>query len=118
MKITGGITYRQQLAAADIIIGDYRDTFFETPLMHKPAFSTAYDYENFIQANNMSQNANHFEEYIFCPVVRTSEELADQLKNLDSYDYSLMERFKQEMYADCDGHSAQRVVDYVLEHLD
>ena len=118
MKISSGISYRQQLAAADIIIGDYRDTFFETPLMHKPAFSTAYDYESFIQANNMSQNANHFEELIFCPVVRTAEELADQLKNLDSYDYSLMERFRQEMYADCDGHSSQRVADYVLEHLD
>ncbi len=112
-----GITYRQQLAAADVIVGDYRDTFFEAPLMHKPAFSTAYDYEGFIQAANMSQNANRFEDLIFCPVVRTAEELADHLKHLDTYDYGPMERFKKEMYGDCDGRSAQRVADYLLDHL-
>lgn len=116
-KIPAGITYRQQLAAADVVIGDYRDTFFEVPLMHKPAFSTAYDYEKFIQANNMSQNANHFEDLIFCPIVKTAEELAGHLKHLDSYDYGPMERFRQEMYADCDGHSAQRVAEYLLKYV-
>ena len=65
----------------------------------------------------MSQNANHFEDLIFCPIVETAEELADHLQHLDSYDYGPMERFRQEMYADCDGHSAQRVVDYLLKHL-
>ena len=41
------------MIAADIIVGDYRDVFFEAPFLHKPTFSTASDYETIIRKLNI-----------------------------------------------------------------
>ena len=111
--IDAGIDERQLLMAADIIVGDYRDIFFEAPLTRKPAFSTAFDYEERISVLNMSLNANRFEQYLFCPIVQNSYELAQQIAHLDTYDYTAMERFKKDYLTYCDGQSTARVADYV-----
>ncbi len=104
---------RELLMAADIVVGDYRDIFFEAPLTGKPAFSTAYDYEDRITVLNMSINANRFEDFLFCPVIRNSYELAEKLRNLDAYDYGPMKKFRDTYLTYCDGHSVERTVEYV-----
>lgn len=106
---------RELMAACDIIVGDYRDSFFETALLHKPAYSTAYDYENFICSDNLSMNAASFEKYLFCPIVRTAAELAEQLAHLNEYDYAPMEKFRADMLAGCDGHSVDRIIEYLMQ---
>ena len=113
-EIIKKMTLRELMVAADIIVGDYRDTFFESALLHKPVYSTAYDYEKIIQSNNMSLNANSFEDYIFCPIVRSAEDLIKHLKQADEYDYAPMERFRNEMLTSCDGKSLKRVIDYLM----
>lgn len=113
-EISKGMSVRELMIACDIIVGDYRDTFFESAIMHKPVYFTAYDYETVMQSASLSQNANHFEEYIFGPVIRNAYEFAKELNNLDSYDYTKMEGFKNKMFAGCDGHSTGRVVEYLL----
>lgn len=117
-EITTQLKRRELIAACDIIVGDYRDMFFEACIMKKPAYSTAFDFEKIIQSNNMSVNANFFESYLFCPVVKNSEELAAHLKEIDHYDYEPMERFRQEMFIDCDGKSVERVVNYVMDGIE
>lgn len=112
-EISEGISIRNLMIASDVILGDYRDEFFEAPLMHKPAFSTADDFEIFTRVNNMSMNSAAFEKFLFCPVVASAEALAKALKQLDSYDYAPMEAFRDTMLSGCDGHSVERLVAYL-----
>ena len=111
-----GMMLREMMSASDVIIGDYNDTFFETPIVRKPAFSTAYDYEQVTQSGNMSINANSFEQFLFCPVIRTAPELAEHLKHIDQYDFTAMDAFKEEFLTMCDGHSTERIADYLTEN--
>ena len=115
ISLTEGMTLREAMLACDVIIGDYNDTFFEAPILHKPAFSTAYDYEEIITSKNMTINANHFEELLFCPVIRNEQELVLQLKNIDQYDYSQMESFYNNYLSMCNGHSVENLVSYLIQ---
>ncbi len=105
---------RDLVMASDVITGDYRDTFFEAALLHKPMYSMAYDYKKRIQAWNMRLNAKDFEKLIFCPVIRTAEDLADALSRVKTYDYAGMEQFVSEYMGACDGHSVDRVLRYIM----
>lgn len=113
MEVEDQMEERELLMAADFIVGDYRDIFFEAPLTGKPAFSTAFDYEDRIQVQNMSLNCSRFEEFLFCPIVRNSYELASEIADIDHYDSVPMKKFCEEYLTYCDGHSTQRVVEYV-----
>ena len=110
--IIGAMTIRELMIASDVIVGDYRDSFFESALLEKPVFSTAYDYEEMMKARNI--NVFDFSDYIFCPVVSSALELSNELDKIDSYDYSIMREFREKMFSACDGHSTERVVDLLL----
>lgn len=112
-EISAGISIRNLMIASDVIVGDYRDEFFEAPLMRKPVFSTADDFETYTRVNNMSINGAAFENFLFCPVVANAEALAKELKQLDSYDYTAMDAFRDTILSGCDGHSVERVVAYL-----
>ncbi len=114
--INQGILIRRLMIAADVLVGDYRDTFFESAFMEKPVYFTVSDYEEMIKSNNMDVS-NEFESYIFGPIVTTAYDLASQLKQSDSYDYSRMRQFREEMFAGCDGSSVNRVVEYLNASL-
>lgn len=109
------VSIRELISAADVIVGDYRDSFFETAMLHKPVYSTAWDYEKITRSLNMSQNAPKFDSLLFCPVVETAEQLAEQLKQIDHYDYSKMESFREQYFGACDGKSIERVVSYLAD---
>jgi CDP-glycerol glycerophosphotransferase (TagB/SpsB family) len=109
---------REIIISADVIVGDYRDTFFEAALLKKPMYSTAYEYENRIKSLNISANALDFDSFLFCPLVRSSEELARELLTVESYDYGPMEEFAATVLDGCDGESAKRVVEYLYNGKD
>ena len=109
-------TLREMLCAADVVVGDYRNSFFETAILHKPAFSTAWDYEEILESSNMTNSAKIFEKFFFCPVVRSAKDLAEQLQHVDKYDYRQMEEFRDLMLSGCDGHSVDRLVQYLKDH--
>ncbi|MCR4672243.1 MAG: CDP-glycerol glycerophosphotransferase family protein [Lachnospiraceae bacterium] len=110
-----GISLRELMAACDIIVGDYRDTFFESALLHKPVYSTAFDYEEVIKVTNMSVNARDFESFLFCPVVSGAVGLAKEIRARENYDYTAMEAFRERMFDGCDGHATERLVKYIAE---
>ena len=108
-----GIGVRALMSTCDVVVGDYNDTFFETPIIRKPAFATTTDCERFISGRNRSYHINNYEQYQFCPVIKTSYELADHLKNIDNYDFAEMDQFKDKYLTMCDGHSVERLADYI-----
>ena len=108
------MTIRQLVCAKDVIIGDYRDTFFEAALLHKPMYSTIYDYKSKMKDRNLSLNANDFERFLFCPLVRSAYELAEHLDRIEDYDYGPMEEFVRVNMRDCDGRSTEPLVEYLM----
>lgn len=106
------ISLRQAMVCADIIIGDYRDTFFESALLHKPVYSTAVDMGD-IQSNSLNMMYNLYDIYPF-PVVSSAEELIELLRNVCEYNYEKLDLFAERYLAGCDGHVSDRLVDYIV----
>ena len=107
---------RELIMAADVIVGDYRDTFFEAALTGKPLYSTAKDYETFMRRQNIADSGKQFEQMLFCPVITSAEELADEIRR-GIYDTSGIRAFCEQWFGNCDGHSAERMADYIAEKV-
>jgi hypothetical protein len=118
-RIKRGITPWELMACSDVIVGDYRDVFYQAPFFHKPIYSTASDYERqYMSSLNLMMDNEKFRQFLFCPVVNSSMELAKELENLGNYDYRPMEKFKDEWMNKCNGNSVQQAVDYLLRGIE
>lgn len=116
--IRRGISIQNLLAACDVVVGDYRDIFFQAALLHKPVYSTAYDYERqFTKSPNLRVARENYDQLVFCPVVNSSAELAAELEKADSYDYDRLKEFAGRWMDGCDGKSIERVVNYIEDGI-
>ena len=113
-NVTRALTMPQALCAADVVVGDYRDTFFEVPLLRKPAYQLVNDAYSFLKGR---RNICSLEEALIGPVVHDERELAVQLGDIDAFDYSLEDAFRERWLTDCDGRSSERVAAYMLERV-
>ncbi len=105
------ISMRQAMVCADIVIGDYRDTFFESALLHKPVYSTAVDMGN-IQSESLNMMYNLEAMYPF-PIVHSAEELVHAIEK-DEYEYEKLDEFAGNYLKGCDGYSSDRMVEYLV----
>ena len=78
-------------------------------------YSAAYDYKTFIEKDSIQMTAEEFADEMFCPIVKSAEELADALRKSDTYDYQKLETFRKEKFAGCDGNSIRRVAEYLQQ---
>jgi len=109
------IPARRLLMAADVIVGDYSALFFESVLLGKPMYSSAYDYETFIEKDSIQITAEEFANEMFCPIVKSAEDLVNEIRQIESYDYQKLEVFRKDVFADCDGNSVRRVAEYLQQ---
>jgi CDP-ribitol ribitolphosphotransferase len=113
-EISRGIDIRELIAAAYIIVGDYRNSFYEASMLKKPMFSTIYDGEAFLNAQDAAKQ--YMIDDSFCPVVRDAIDLAKELKNISEYDFEKIKHFRERFFGGCDGRSVDRVVDYIRNY--
>ena len=113
-RIDKGMSLREMMVVSDVVVGDYNDTFFETPILRKPAFATDGDCEEFLTGGNRSYHANSYDAYKFCPTVGDAYELAERLQTLGSFDFTAMDRFRETYLTHCDGHSIERLAEVIL----
>lgn len=112
--IIGDISVRDLAIACDIIISDYRDIMFESIFLRKPMFSFAYDHEERMRGKNAL--VHDYNDCLFCPIVRTADDLAMQIKDIDKYDFKGIDDYIAEKFDGCDGHSVEKVVKYIEAH--
>ena len=112
--ITHEATLRELIVAADYIVGDYRDVMFECALLNKKVFFTGYDYEKRMMDKNCIYDFGEINPY---PVINSEEELADWLLGKKDYDFSRVNAFKERYLTYCDGHSGERIAEYMLSSL-
>ena len=109
-NITKDISLREAVGAADIVVGDYRDTMFEAALMRKPIFMTNYDADKVLKDKEL---VCAMEEVQVGPMVDSEEKLVEHLSKLDEYDYSKQKAFCKKYFTYCDGKSAERIAQYI-----
>ena len=114
-KITNGkgISLRSLLVTADVVIGDYRDTFFESALLGKPVFSTISDCERMQRSSiNMARDLQSMYPFLN---IHDADELVQKLRNLNEYDYSAIKKFNDNYLGGCDGHVSDRILDIFVK---
>lgn len=106
------VSLRSLLSVADVVVGDYRDTFFESVLLDRPVFSTASDMDK-IQSDSLNMIYDLRQIYPF-PVVENAEELIEKLRHIDAYDASPLKKFRDKYFIGCDGHATERLLSKLL----
>ncbi len=109
------MTIREQMVVADIIVGDYRHTFFEASLLNKPVFCTAADYR---EVEKGSQVYCPYAEVQAGPIVHDADELAAMIQELHSYDERMQKRFREHYLGSCKGDAGRQLVQYIKEKME
>ena len=113
VNITKNMYLREAIIAADIIIGDYRDTLFEATLTDKPIFITSRDKIDITRKETYFD----FEDIIPGVEVRCEEDLISKLHDIEHYDYTNSRNFREKYLTYCDGKSSQRIYDYIKREM-
>ncbi len=102
----------EALCAADILITDYSSIIFEYLLLERPIVSFVPDIDEYIEDRGMFFP---YDQLAPGPYASTQEELVEKLLTVeDWFDIEKTRRYRQEFMSACDGHSTQRIYDYVF----
>jgi len=110
--VTAELSNQDAMIVADIIVGDYRDATFEAPLMNKPIYLTTWDMEKFCEKH---EELTPYEELIMGVEVRDTEDFIAKVKDVENYDYSNQQAFKEKYLAHCDGNVAERIYEDLMK---
>ena len=112
VEIDKELSVEELLIVSDICITDYSSIVFEYSLMRRPMLFFAYDMEEYYDERGFYYP---YKEFVPGPVVRTTEEIVQQIENIETYDVAMVESFCNRYMQSCDGHSTDRILDYVLD---
>lgn len=99
------------LIVADVCITDYSSIIFEYSLMQRPILFFAYDLEDYYDERGFYYP---YEEFVPGPIVRTTEELVQEIKHLNRFDWDKLAVFRKQYMSGCDGHSTERIMEYIV----
>ncbi|MEA2249733.1 MAG: CDP-glycerol glycerophosphotransferase [Solirubrobacteraceae bacterium] len=104
--------------AADVLVTDYSSTMFDFAVTGKPILYLTYDLEYF--QNELRGFYFDFEATAPGPLLRTSDAVADALRDLDKVQAEYARRYEEFAATYCefdDGRAAARVVDRVFAEV-
>lgn len=110
LDLTDHREINELLFVSDILITDYSSTCFEFSLLNRPMLFFAYDLEDYISKRDFYYD---FEEFVPGPIVKTSEELIERIKNKD-FEMHNVKAFAEYFFEHQDGKSSARFVDQIL----
>ena len=110
LDLTDHREINELLFVSDILITDYSSTCFEFSLLDRPMLFFAYDLEDYISKRDFYYD---FEEFVPGPIVRTSEELIERIKNED-FEMQNVKAFAEYFFEHQDGKSSERFVDQII----
>ncbi len=111
MEVTDQMSIEELLMTADICITDYSSIVFEYSLMERPILFFAYDLDGYYDERGFYYP---YESFVPGPVVRTTEELADAVEQIDEFNMEKLQVFRQQYMSGCDGHSTERILENVF----
>lgn len=112
--VTKEMSIEQLLCVSDVCISDYSSLVFEYSLFERPMLFFAYDLEEYFDWRGFYYN---YEELAPGPVVRTTEEIIDWIRNLEErFDRNRVRVFRERFMNACDGHATERILSLILQN--
>lgn len=102
---------QELMLLSDILITDYSSIMIEFSALNKPSIFFTYDLEYYL-ANERGFYYD-FETTVPGPIVFSSDDLIDVIKN-KKFDKSKISEFVRSQFDEIDGHSSERILDYLL----
>ncbi len=102
---------QELMLISDILITDYSSIMIEYSALNKPTVFFTYDLDEYL-ANERGFYYD-FKTTVPGPIVYTSDELIDVIHNSD-FDKSKISEFVKTQFDEIDGHSSERIVNYLL----
>ena len=102
---------QELMLISDILITDYSSIMIEYSVLNKPTVFFTYDLDEYL-ANERGFYYD-FKTTVPGPIVYTSDDLIDIIKN-NKFDRSKISDFVKSQFDEIDGHSSERIVDYLL----
>ena len=103
---------QELMLLSDILITDYSSIMIEYSVLGKPTVFFTYDLDYYL--TNERGFYYDFKTTVPGPVVYTSDELIDTIKN-NNFDKSRISDFVKTQFDEIDGHASQRIVNYLLD---
>lgn len=112
LNVTNYHNLNTLLCVADILVTDYSSIVFEYSILKKPMIFYAYDLAEFETSGRGFYE--DYTSYVPGPVVKTTQELIEVIKNQD-YKPEKLEEFFENSFAYEDGKSIKRFVEGVMK---
>ena len=106
---------QELLVASDVIISDYSGCAFDFPMIGKPGFLYAEDYEE------MKRTKDYYFDLKDLPftLALSNEELMKQIESFDEEDYQRKcQDFRDMLGFYDDGHASEAIADLILAHAE
>ena len=111
MSRKSGMDINELMSVSDILITDYSSLLFDFALFDRPILFFAFDYEDYADERGFYYT---LEDLDCGPILRTNDELVDWIEHIDErFDKEKMLRFHEKFIGACDGHSCERLVEYI-----
>lgn len=102
------------LTAADVLVTDYSSVIFEWSLLDKPIVYFVYDIDQYKDSRGLYFD---FEDYVYGTCVRDGSLLAQAIEE-SGMQVEKRDAFNQKFMSSCDGHSTERVINWVFRGED
>lgn len=110
--VTKKLSIEELLCASDICISDYSSLVFEYSLFERPMIFFAYDLEDYFDWRGFYYD---YHELAPGPVVRTNEEIIEQIRHMqERFDRRRVRQFREKFMSSCDGHATERILKMVF----
>ena len=103
---------QELMLLSDMLITDYSSIMIEYSILSRPIVFFTYDLDNYLSKERGFYY--DFEKTVPGPIVYTSDELIDAIKNND-FDKSKISSFVNTQFNEINGQSSKHVVDYLLK---
>lgn len=103
---------QELMLLSDMLITDYSSIMIEYSILNRPIVFFTYDLDNYLSKERGFYY--DFEKTVPGPIVYTSDELIDAIKNND-FDKSKISSFVNTQFNEINGQSSKHVVDYLLK---
>lgn len=105
---------QELLLAADILVTDYSSSMYDYSFTNRPCFLYAYDLKDFTDVRSFYWPIRTWG----FPVCETEASLIEAIRNFNEEDYKeKMKEYHNSQGTYEDGHSTEKVVDYIMSHL-
>lgn len=107
-----GMDINELMTIADVCVSDYSSLVFEYSIFERPMAFFVYDLDEYIDDRGLYYD---FDEITPGPLCFTTNELIEYIEGIErnGFDPAEVAAFKERFMCSCDGHSTERILEYI-----